>query len=123
MLIHLVWAAVTGAFSMAERSYPSLRSESEARRTPSLRGGGQEELPHVRGQGQWLRVQGCDGAGTAERSYPSLRSGAAAERSYPTPEARGGGQEEQPHIQGVVAAWAQEGLEELSHIEGQEGQW
>ena len=25
------------------------------------------------------------------------------------------------HIQGAVAAWAQEGLEELSHVEGQEG--
>ena len=59
-------------------------------------------------------------------------------RSNPTPEARGGGQEEllhaptpkarigdredQPHAQGAVAAWAQEGLEELSHVEGQEGQ-
>ena len=31
--------------------------------------------------------------------------------------------EDQPHIQGAVAAQAQEGLEELSHIEGQEGQW
>ena len=39
----------------------------------------------------------------------------------PTPEARGGRQEDQPHIQGAVAARAQEGLEELSHIEGQEG--
>ena len=38
------------------------------------------------------------------------------------PEVRGGGREEQPHVQGVVAAWAQEGLEEPSHIEGQEGQ-
>ena len=37
------------------------------------------------------------------------------------PEAKGGGGEEQPHIQGAVAARAQEGLEELSHIEGQEG--
>ena len=37
------------------------------------------------------------------------------------PEARGGGQEEQPHIQGVVAALVQDDLEELSHIEGQEG--
>ena len=37
------------------------------------------------------------------------------------PEARGGGQEDQPHIQGVVAARAQEGLEELSYDEGQEG--
>ena len=26
-----------------------------------------------------------------------------------------------PHVQGAVAAWAQKGLEELSHIEGQEG--
>ena len=34
---------------------------------------------------------------------------------------RGGGQEEQPHVQGAVAALAQEGLEELSHAEGQEG--
>ena len=42
-------------------------------------------------------------------------------RSYPTPEARGGGREELPHVQGAMAAWAQEGLEELSHVEGQEG--
>ena len=49
------------------------------------------------------------------------RSGAAAARRYPTPEARGGGWEDQPHVQGAVAAWAQEGLEELSHVEGQEG--
>ena len=39
------------------------------------------------------------------------------------PETRGGGLEDQPHVQGVVAAWVQEGLEELSHVEGQEGQW
>ena len=38
-------------------------------------------------------------------------------------EARGTGREDQPHVQGAVAAWAQKGLEELSHIEGQEGQW
>ena len=36
------------------------------------------------------------------------------------PEDRGGGREKQPHIPGVVAAWAQEGLEELSHVEGKE---
>ena len=47
----------------------------------------------------------------------------AAERSYPMPEARGGGWEEQPHDQGAAAAWAQEGLEELFHVQGQEGQW
>ena len=61
------------------------------------------------------------GAGTVEKSYPSPRSGAAAERSYPTPEVRGSGREKQSHVQGVVAARAQEGLEELSYDEGQEG--
>ena len=43
-----------------------------------------------------------------------------AERSYPGSEASGSGQEEQPHVQGVVAVQEQEGLEELSHLEGQE---
>ena len=57
----------------------------------------------------------------AEKSYPSPRSGAVAGRSYPTAKARGGGQEDQPHVQGVVAVRAQEGLEELSHVEGHKG--
>ena len=57
----------------------------------------------------------------AKRSYPSLRSGAVAERSHTTTEARGGGQEKQPHIQGAVAALAQEGLEELSTLEVRKG--
>ena len=126
---------------------PRLRSGAEARRTPCPKGGGQEELPHVRGQGQWLRVPDCDGAGTAERSYPAseVRRGGGEEipsvqhqgrnerrypaskvrggdeRSYPASEARGGGREDRPHIQGAVAARVQEGLEELSHVEGQEG--
>ena len=73
-------------------------------------GSGREELPHVRGQGQQLRVPGCNGTGTAEKSYPSPRSGVAARRRYPasevgavagrshpTPEARGSGREDQPH--------------------------
>ena len=47
---------------------------------------------------------------------------AATGRSNPTPKARGGGLEEQPHVQGVVAVWAQEGLEEPSHVEGWEQQ-
>ena len=75
---------------------------------PCSKGGGQEELPHVRGQGQRLKVPGCDGSGTARRSNP-------------TPKTRGGGREEPHNVQGVVAAWAQEGLEEPSHVEGQEG--
>ena len=50
-----------------------------------------------------------------------VRSG--GRRSYPASEVRGGGQEEPPHVQGVVAAQAQEGLQELSHTEGQERRW
>ena len=73
---------------------------------------GREELPRVRGQ-----------AGQAKGVTPRPRSGAAAGRRYPTTEARGSGWEDQPHVQGAMAAWAQKGLEELSHVEGQEGWW
>ena len=63
---------------------------------------------------------------------PRPRAGAAAKRArlrqrrnrreeLPKSEVRGGGQEDQPHVQGAVAVQAQEGLEELSHVEGQEG--
>ena len=45
----------------------------------------------------------------------------AAGRIYPMSKARGSRGEEHPHIQGTVAVQAQEGLEELSYIEGQEG--
>ena len=51
----------------------------------------------------------------------SPRIRAAAGRSNPMPEARGGAWEDQPHVQGAMAARAQEGIEELSHVEGQEG--
>ena len=65
-----------------------------------MKGGSQEELPHVRGQGQQPRIPDCDGTETAERSYPtskvrgrgweeithapSPRPKAAAGRSNPT---------------------------------------
>ena len=140
---------MTGTLSTAERSHPTFevrgrsqedpipkgrqprgvtprpRSGAEARRTPYPKGGGQEELPHVLGQGQQPRVADCDSAGMAERSYPASEARGDGWEELPhalTLEARGGGQEEQPHVQGAVAARAQEGLEELSHIEGQEGQ-
>ena len=71
-------------------------------------GGGNED--NHSGQGQRPRVPGCDGAGTAERRYPPSEVG-------------GSGWEEQPHVQGVVAVRAQEALEELLHIQGQEGRW
>ena len=86
------------------------------------RSGGQEELPHVQGQRQQPRVPGCDSQEWLRGATPRPRSGAVAGQSYPTSEVRGGGQEEQPHLQGAVAARAQEGLEELLHVQGQEGQ-
>ena len=49
---------------------------------------------------------------------PGCNSAGAAERSYPMSEARGAGQEKLPHVQGAVVAQAQEGLEELFHVEG-----
>ena len=83
---------------MAEWSYLS----------PEVRGGSREELPDVQGHRRRLRVPGCDSTGVAERSYP-------------TSEVRGSSQEKLPHIQGGVAVWAQEGQEELLHVQGQEG--
>ena len=77
-------------------------------------------------EGQWPRgdPQHPRSGAAVGRSYPTPphpRPGAAAGRSYPTPKARGSRREEQPHVQGAVAAQAQEGLEELSHVEGPEG--
>ena len=90
---------------MAEKSYP----------VSEVRGSGQEEIPHAP----------SPRPGTAgRRSYPTpppLRPRAADRRSNPTLEARGCGREDQPHVQGAMAARAQEGLEKLSHVEGQEG--
>ena len=145
-------AAATGALSAAERSYPMSEVRGRSREDPMPEGRWPGGVTHVRGQGQWPRVPGCDGAGTAERSYPesNVRGGGReriprepgqgrgpAGRSYPTPQrprpvkapwrtnptpkARGGGQEDQPHIQGAMTVQAQEGLEELSHVESQEG--
>ena len=74
-----------------------------------LSGSSLEEPPHVRGQG-WR-----PGGPT-----PCPRPRVVARRTYPTLKARGCGWEEQPHLQGAVAAPSQEGLEELLHVKGQE---
>ena len=98
---------------MAETSYP----------TPEVRGGSLDKLPHVRGQDSsrdelpHVRGQGQ----RRRRATPRQRSGPAAERSYHIPEVGVGDREEQPHVQGAAAAQAQEGQEELLHVQGQEG--
>ena len=62
--------------------------------------------------------------GDSPRPKPEARGGGQEELPHaPMLEAKGSGWEEQPHVQGAVAARAQESLEELSHVEGQEGWW
>ena len=72
---------------------------------------GREELPDIRGRGRSREDPMPEGQ-RLRGVTPRLRSGAAAGRTYPLTEVRGGCQEDQPHVQGV---------EELSHVEGQEG--
>ena len=63
--------------------------------TSEVRGRGPEEMPNVRGQGR-------------------------RREELPASEARGGAQRSNPKFKAPVRV--QEGLEELSHVEGQEGQ-
>ena len=66
---------------------------------------GREELPLTQVQGwQW------------RGATPWPRSGAAAESARLR--WRRSSQEEQPHFQTAVVAWAQEGLEKLLHVQG-----
>ena len=76
-------------------------------------------MSKVRGSGQE-----CQAATAQERlrraTQSEVRVGSQNELPQ-APMAGGGSWKDQPHVQGAVAARAQEGLEELSHIEGQEG--
>ena len=89
--------------------------------------GGQEEQPHVQGAvAAWAqedREELLHVRGKGQKPGGPHARGEVAKRSYPTSKARGSGREDQPQVQGAMAARAQEGLEELSHIESQEGQW
>ena len=86
----------------AKRSYP----------TSQVRGSGRE-------------YQTVTAQGWPSRATPHPRSGGGGGREEiphaTKPEAKGGGWEGQPHFQGAMAVREQEGLEQLSHIEGQEG--
>ena len=89
-----------------------------------VRGSGREF--HTVTAQEWLRgaTPRPRSGRVAERRYPAseVRGGSREEIPHaPTPKARGGGREDQPDLQGAMAARAQEGLEELSHIEDQEG--
>ena len=106
------------------------RGGAAERRDPAseVRGSGQEKLPHApNARGQGWRMGGATHAqdqGRRGEELPAseVRGDGREDLPHaPKPEAKGSGREEQLHVQGAVAAWAQEGLEELSHVEGQEG--
>ena len=102
--------AATGTLSVCQEELPNVRGQGQKLGGPyARRAAAKRSYPTSEGRGSIPRVPGCDGTGMAERSYP-------------VSEARGCGMEEPPDIQGSVAVWAQEGLEEPSHVEGQEGQ-
>ena len=106
----LTWCAHVRAAVMAHKHGRLRRCTSVAERsyaTSEVRGGSRKDPMH----------EGCRPRGAT----PCLRSGAAAESARLQRRRRG--REEQPHIQGAVAAQAQEGLEELFHVQGQERLW
>ena len=116
---------------VAKRRYPTSEARGGGReKQPHFRGAmaarvqeGLKELSHIQGQGSGRE---CQAATTQEQTRGAtllLRPGAVATRSNPTPEARGGGREEQPHDQGAVSSRAQGDLEERLHVQGQEGWW
>ena len=126
-LLHCWWeckqAAATGrctkhrqlgpasTLSVAKRSYPT----SEVRRRS-------QACQVVTAQERPRRVSPRPRSGaTSKRSYHASEVKGDFQRSQPATKARGSGQEDQPHVQGAVVAWVQEGLEEPSHVAGQEG--
>ena len=82
--------------SVAKRSYPTSNVRSRSQEVPMPEGRRPKELPHIRGEGQWLRVPGCNGVGTAQRSYPVFEIRVTAERSYPASEVRGSDERSHP---------------------------
>ena len=118
----------------AERSHPMSEVRGRSREdpmpegqwprgvTPCPRSGAVAESTRLTVQEQQRRATlRPRSGGAAERRYPESEVRGGYQRSYPTSEVRGGRREELPHVQGAVAARAKEGLEELSHVEVQEG--
>ena len=88
-----------GTQSVAKRSYPMSEVRGRSGEDPML-------------EGRWPRG-----------ATLHLRTEVVAESArLQQCRSRGGSWEDQPHIQGAVAAAAPEGLEELFHVQGQEGQ-
>ena len=82
---------------------------------------GCEELPHVRGRGSSRECQVATAQEWPRRTTQVGGQGQQPGGATPHPRPGAVGREDQPQVQRAVAARAQEGLEELSHIEGQKG--
>ena len=82
---------------------PSAGAPGRSHLAPEVKGGDPEEPPRAQGQGPQL------GGATHARGQSQQLGGTS-----------GGVQQLGGASRGVVAAQAQEGLEELSHVEGQE---
>ena len=108
----------------AERSYATSKVRGRSREDPMPEGRGPRGVtprPRSEPAAKSARLRRRRNRGE-ERPQSEVRGGGWEELPHaPTPEARGRGGEEQPHVQGAVVAQAKEGLEELSHVEGQEG--
>ena len=128
------------------------RKEQPQAPTPEARGGGREDQPHVQGAVTVRAQEGLEelpratprSGGVVERRYPvsevrggdersyltplSQRPGAAGGRTYPMPACRrpgaaAGRSNPRPRPGAVPGGPTPcRGLEELSHVEGQEGQ-
>ena len=111
-------AAVTGVLSVAERIHPMSEVRGRSQKDPMPEGRRPRGVTPRPRSGAAAESTTATAQERPRGATPRPRSGGAAERRYPASEVRGSGREEQPH---AVAARAQEGLEELSHVEGQEG--
>ena len=99
---------------------PHPRSGAEARRTPRKRVVAKRSYTTSKVRASGRVCQAATEQEQPRRATPNPRPGAVAGKSNPTPEARGGSREEPHDVQRAVAALVQEGLEEPSHVEGQE---
>ena len=112
---------MTGALSMAKRRYPTSKIRSRSLEDPMPKGRqprGVSPRPRSGAVAESARLQRRRN-GREELPKSEVRGGSREE----LPHVRGQGRrrEDQPHVQGAVAARAQDGLENLSHIEDQEG--
>ena len=96
ILLKFFW--LLGNFGLVTPLTLHLRSGPGGGTPPKVRGGGWEELPHARGQGQrpggatpCPRSGGCMGAGGPRGATPRSRSGGAAVRRHPSSKVRSSG--------------------------------